>query len=33
MHYVYLIQSAVDNRRRYTGFTHNLRARIASHNT
>jgi predicted GIY-YIG superfamily endonuclease len=32
MHYVYLLQSALDNRRRYTGFTHNLRARLASHN-
>ena len=32
MHYVYLLQSAVDHRRHYTGFTHNLRARLASHN-
>ena len=32
MHYVYLLQSANDNRRRYTGFTRNLRARFASHN-
>lgn len=32
MHYVYLLQSTVDNRRHYTGFTHNLRARLASHN-
>lgn len=32
MYYVYLLQSAVDGRRRYTGFTHNLRRRIASHN-
>jgi predicted GIY-YIG superfamily endonuclease len=32
MHYVYLLQSAVDHRRHYTGFTHNLRARLTSHN-
>lgn len=32
MYYVYLLQSAVDNRLRYTGFTRNLRARLARHN-
>ncbi len=32
MHYVYLLQSAIDNRRHYTGFTDNLRARLTSHN-
>jgi putative endonuclease len=32
MHYVYLLQSALDHRRHYTGFTHNLRARLTSHN-
>ena len=32
MHYVYLLQSALDHRRHYTGFTQNLRARLASHN-
>ena len=32
MHYVYVLQSAVDHRRHYTGFTHNLRARLTSHN-
>jgi predicted GIY-YIG superfamily endonuclease len=32
MYYVYLLQSALDHRRHYTGFTHNLRARLASHN-
>ena len=32
MHYVYLLQSAVDRRRHYTGLTDNLRARIARHN-
>ena len=32
MHYVYLLESAADHRRHYTRFTHNLRARIASHN-
>jgi len=32
VHYVYLLQSAVDHRRHYTGFTDNLRARIARHN-
>jgi putative endonuclease len=32
MHYVYLLQSEVDRRRHYTGFTHDLRARLASHN-
>jgi putative endonuclease len=32
MHYVYLLQSAVDHRRHYTGFTHNLRTRLANHN-
>ena len=32
MHYVYLLESAVDTRRHHTGFTHNLRARIAGHN-
>jgi len=31
MHCVYLLQSAVDHRRHSTGFTHNLRARLASH--
>jgi putative endonuclease len=31
MHYVYLLQSSLDHRRHYTGFTHNLRARLASH--
>ncbi|MBM3842439.1 MAG: GIY-YIG nuclease family protein [Verrucomicrobia bacterium] len=32
MHYVYLLQSAVDRRRHYIGCTDNLRARIARHN-
>lgn len=32
MHHVYLLQSAVDSRRHYTGLTHNLRARLTSHN-
>lgn len=32
MHYVSLLQSAIDHRRHYTGFTHNLRARLTSHN-
>ena len=32
MHYVYLLQSGVDNRRHYTGFTRDLRARLARHN-
>ena len=32
MHYVYFLQSGVHDRRHYTGFTHNLRARLASHN-
>jgi len=32
MHYVYLLQSAVDNHRHYTGFTHHLRARLTRHN-
>ena len=32
MDYVYILESALDNRLRYTGFTHNLRARLASHN-
>ncbi len=32
MHYVYLLQSALDNSRHYTGFTHNLRARLTRHN-
>lgn len=32
MYYVYLLQSAADRRRRYTGFTHVLKNRIAGHN-
>jgi putative endonuclease len=32
MHYVYLLQSGTDERRHYTGFTHDLRARLARHN-
>ena len=32
MHYVYILQSALDHRRHYTGFTHNLRSRLTSHN-
>ena len=32
MHYVYLLESTVDNRCHYTGFTHHLRARLTSHN-
>ena len=32
MHYVYLLESALDSRRHYAGFTHNLKARIAAHN-
>ena len=32
MHYVYLIESQSDSRRHYVGFTHNLKARLASHN-
>ena len=28
---MYILQSAADNRRYYTGFTHNLRARLTSH--
>ncbi|MFM7752295.1 MAG: hypothetical protein ACKOTF_02620 [Opitutaceae bacterium] len=29
---MYLLQSSFDHRRHYTGFTHNLRARLDSHN-
>ncbi len=32
MHYVYLLESGIDNRRHYTGFTHDLCARLARHN-
>ncbi len=32
MHYVYLLQSTVDGRLRYTGSTGDLRARLAGHN-
>ena len=32
MHYDYLLHSSLDHRRHYPGFTHNLRARLASHN-
>jgi predicted GIY-YIG superfamily endonuclease len=32
VHYVYLIESQSDSRRHYVGFTHNLKARLASHN-
>ena len=32
MHFVYILESAADTRRRYTGSTHDLRTRIASHN-
>ena len=32
MHYVYLLQSAIDRRLHYTGMTQNLRARLARHN-
>lgn len=32
MHYVYLLQSSVDPSRHYTGLTHSLSARLASHN-
>jgi predicted GIY-YIG superfamily endonuclease len=32
MHYVYLLQSTVDHRLRYTGFTDDLRFRLAAHN-
>lgn len=32
MNYVYPLQSAVDNCRHHTGFTHHLRSRLASHN-
>jgi putative endonuclease len=32
MHYVYVLESVVDTRRHYTGFTQNLRTRIAAHN-
>ena len=28
MHYVYLLPSALENRRHYTSFTHNLRAQL-----
>jgi putative endonuclease len=33
MHYVYLIRSANDVGRTYIGFTSDLKARIAGHNT
>lgn len=33
MHYVYLIRSANDVGRTYVGFTSDLKARIAAHNT
>ena len=32
MYYVYLLQSAIDHRRRYTGFTRDLRTRLICHN-
>ena len=32
MYYVYLLEGAVDTRRHYTGFTHDLRARLVAHN-
>jgi len=32
MYYVCLLQSAVNQRRHYTGFTRNLRARLTNHN-
>lgn len=32
MHYVYLLESASDNRRHYTGITSDLKLRLAAHN-
>ena len=32
MHYVYVWESGVDTRHHYTGFTKNVRARLASRN-
>ena len=32
MFYVYILESCTDARRRYTGFTHDLRTRVVSHN-
>jgi putative endonuclease len=32
MYYVYLLESAGDHRRHYTGFTENLKSRLAAHN-
>ena len=33
MHYVYILQSGVDEDRFYTGLTNNLRERLQNHNT
>ena len=33
MHYVYILQSGVDEDRFYTGLTDNLRERLQNHNT
>ena len=32
MHYVYILQSSVDEKRFYTGLTDNLRERLQNHN-